>query len=77
VVRVADPSSIAELAENFDFADERVRRDRGAVYPELLKGRPGWSADAVSFRAFQAVHSVASLPVTFDPVPAGRLAAQV
>lgn len=74
---MADPSSIAELAENFDFTDERVRRDRGAVYPELLKGRPGWSADAVSFRAFQAVHSVASLPVTFDPVPAARLAAQV
>jgi cytochrome P450 len=40
---MADPSSIVELAENFDFTDERVRRDRGAVYAELHKGPPRWS----------------------------------
>ncbi|MGB8407231.1 MAG: cytochrome P450 [Mycobacterium sp.] len=40
---MADTGTVEELAENFDFSDERVRRDRVAVYAELRKGPPRWS----------------------------------
>ncbi|MUL64528.1 hypothetical protein BOO86_08650 [Mycobacterium sp. CBMA 234] len=40
---MADTGTVEELAENFDFSDERVRQDRAAVYAELRKGPPRWS----------------------------------
>jgi cytochrome P450 len=40
---MADTGTAAALAENFDFSDEQVRRDRPAVYAELRKGPPKWS----------------------------------
>lgn len=40
---MADTGTVEDLAENFDFSDERVRRDRAAVYAELRKGPPRWS----------------------------------
>jgi len=40
---MADTGTAAALAENFDFSDEQVRRDRPAVYAELRKGPPTWS----------------------------------
>jgi cytochrome P450 len=40
---MADVSSAAVLADNFDFSDARVRADRPAVYAELRKGPPHWS----------------------------------
>jgi cytochrome P450 len=40
---MADTGTVEELAENFDFSDERVRENRTAVYAELRKGPPRWS----------------------------------
>jgi cytochrome P450 len=40
---MADVTSVAVLADDFDFSDARVRADRPAVYAELRKGAPRWS----------------------------------
>jgi DNA-directed RNA polymerase sigma subunit (sigma70/sigma32) len=40
---MADTGTVEELAEDFDFSDERVRENRTAVYAELRKGPPRWS----------------------------------